>query len=55
MAKNVYMVLFFLLMIACIVGIDVLFLSNYFVARLLVNIAIVAVFAVVYFAFLKDL
>jgi hypothetical protein len=55
MAKNVYIVIFLLLMIACIVGVDALFLSHHFVARLLVNIAIVAVFALVYFVFLKDL
>jgi hypothetical protein len=55
MSKNVYMVIFFLLMIASIVGVDVLFLRNHFVARLIVNIAIVVVFAVVYFVFLKDL
>jgi hypothetical protein len=54
MSKNVYMVIYFLLMIACIVGADVLFLSKHFVARLIVNIAIVAVFAVVYFVFLKE-
>jgi hypothetical protein len=53
MSKNVSMVIFFLLMIACIVGADVLFLSKRFVARLIVNIAIVVVFAVVYFVFLK--
>ncbi len=55
MAKNVYMVIFFLLMIASIVGVDVLFLSTHFVARLVVNIAIVVVFAAVYFVFLKNL
>jgi len=55
MAKNVYMVVFFVLMIGCIVGLDVLFLSNHFAARLIVNIAIVLVFAGIYFAFLKKL
>jgi hypothetical protein len=54
MSKHVYMVIFFLLMIACIVGADVLFLREHFMARLIVNIAIVGVFAVVYFVFLKD-
>ena len=55
MAKNVYMVIYFLLMIGCIVGADVLFLSNHFAARLIVNIAIVLVFAGIYFRFLKKL
>ena len=55
MAKNVYMVVFFVLMIGCIVGADVLFLSNHFTARLIVNIAIVLAFAGIYFAFLKNL
>lgn len=54
MAKSVYMVIFFLLMIGCIVGADVLFLSHHFWARLIANIAIVAMFAVAYFAFLRD-
>ena len=55
MAKHVYMVIFFLLMIASIVGADVLFLRSHFVARLIVNIGIVVVFAAVYFAFLRNL
>ena len=55
MPKKVYMVIFFALMIGCIVGADVLFLSNHFAARLIVNIAIVVVFAGIYFAFLRRL
>jgi hypothetical protein len=55
MSKNVYMLIFFLLMIASIVGVDVLFLRTHFVARLIVNIGIVVVFACFYFVFLKDL
>ena len=55
MGKNGYMVVFFVLMIGCIVGADVVFLSHQFVARLIVNIAIVLVFAGFYFAFLKNL
>ncbi len=39
----------------CIVGADVMFLREHFVARLIVNIAIVVVFGVVYFVFVKDL
>ena len=53
MAKNAYMVLYFLLMIGIIVGADLLFLRNHFVARLIVNIAVVVVFAAVYFVFLR--
>jgi hypothetical protein len=55
MSKNVYMVIFFLLMVASIVGLDVLFLREHFVARLIVNIVIVVVFSGFYFVFLKDL
>ena len=55
MSKNVYMVIFFLVMIASIIGVDVLFLRKHFVARLIVNIGIVVLFACFYFVFLKDL
>jgi len=54
MAKDAYMVIYFLLMIVIIVGADILFLRDHFVARLIVNISIVAVFAAVYFMFLKN-
>ena len=55
MAKHAYMVIYFLLMIVIIVGADVLFLRDHFVARLMVNIAIVVVFAAVYFVLLRKL
>ncbi|MEZ5126642.1 MAG: hypothetical protein R2826_10445 [Thermoleophilia bacterium] len=55
MAKHAYAVIYFLLMVTAIVGADVLFLRNHFVARLITNIAIVAVFAVVYLVFSKRL
>jgi hypothetical protein len=55
MSKHAYMVIFFLLMVASIVGLDVLFLREHFVARLIVNIVIVVVFSGIYFVFLKDL
>jgi hypothetical protein len=55
MSKHVYMVIFFLLMVTSIVGLDFLFLREHFVARLIVNIVIVLLFAGFYFAFLKDL
>jgi hypothetical protein len=45
------MVLYFVLMICIIVGVDLLFLRHHFVARLISNIAIVAVFAAIYFIF----
>jgi len=55
MAKDAYMVIYFLLMVIIIVGADFLFLRDHFVARLIANIAIVAVFAAVYFIFLRKL
>ena len=54
MTGHVHMVVFFVLMIGCIVGADVTFLRDHFVPRLIVNISIVAVFAAVYFAFLRN-
>ena len=42
-----------LAMVAVVVGVDVLFLRHHFWPRLLVNVAIVVVFAVVYLRFLK--
>lgn len=53
MVKNIYMAIYFLVMIAIIVGADLVFLRHHFVARLMVNIAVVVVFAAVYFVFLK--
>ena len=55
LSKNMDMVIFFLLMVGTIVGLDFLFLRDHFVARLLVNIGIVVLFAAIYFIFLKDL
>lgn len=46
--------LYVLLMIALVVGVDVLFLRQHFWARLLVNIGIVAVFVSFYLGFLKN-
>ena len=45
--------LYLLVMIALIVGVDVLFFQHQLWARLLVNIGIVLVFVVVYFRFLR--
>jgi hypothetical protein len=46
-------VLYVLVMVAVVVGVDVLFLRHLFWPRLLANIGIVLVFAVVYLVFLK--
>ena len=45
--------LYVLALVAVVVGVDVLFLRHHFWARLLVNVGIVVVFAVLYLAFLK--
>ncbi len=45
--------LYVLAMIAVVVGADILFLRHNFWARLIVNVAIVLVFVVFYFRFLK--
>jgi type IV secretory pathway VirB2 component (pilin) len=53
MTKNAYMVIYFVVMVVIIVGSDLLFFRNHFEARLIANIAIVGLFAAVYFAFLS--
>ena len=55
MTKNAYMVIFFVLMVAAVVGADFLFFRGHFTARLIANVLIVAVFAAVYFLFLRRL
>jgi hypothetical protein len=55
MPKTVVLVIFLLVMIGIIVGVDVLFLQNYFWARLLSNIGIVVVFGAIYLRFLKNM
>ncbi len=47
--------LYVLVMIAVIVGVDILFFRHHFWARLLVNVGIVLVFAAFYVRFLKRL
>ncbi len=54
MPRNIYGVLFVLIMIAVIVGVDVLFFKNHFWERLIVNIGIVLVFIAFYLRFLKN-
>jgi hypothetical protein len=46
-------VLYVLLMVAIVVGVDILFFKHHFWARLLVNIGIVLVFGAFYWRFLK--
>jgi hypothetical protein len=53
-SKNLFVVLYFVVMVALIVGADLLLLRNHFWARLVVNIGIVVVFAVVYLRFFKN-
>jgi len=55
MPKNVLLVLSILVMVALIVGVDVLLLRENFWARLAVNIGIVLAFGVIYLKFLKNL
>jgi hypothetical protein len=54
MSRNVYVTLYTLAMIIVIVSVDVLFFRNQFWERLIANIGIVLIFAIVYFEFLKS-
>jgi hypothetical protein len=53
MGRQVVVVLYVLVMVAIIVGVDILFLRHQFWPRLAANVGIVAVFAACYFIFLK--
>jgi type IV secretory pathway VirB2 component (pilin) len=53
MTKQTWLLLYVLLMIIVIVGVDLLFFKDRFWARLMVNIGIVLVFAAFYLRFLK--
>jgi hypothetical protein len=53
MEKQVIVVLYGVLMIAVVVGLDLLFFRNRFWERLIVNIGIVLVFAAFYLRFLR--
>ena len=55
MGHTTAMVLSLIVMIGLIVGLDVAFLRDHFVLRLLTNIAVVAVFAALYFSVIKHL
>jgi uncharacterized membrane protein len=53
MTRNIYGVLFALIMIAVVVSVDLLFFKNHSWERLIANIGIVLVFAAFYLRFLK--
>ncbi len=53
MIRQISVLLYVAIMIAVIVGVDILFLRNWFWDRLIVNIGIVLVFTVFYWRFLK--
>jgi hypothetical protein len=52
--RNPYVVLFILVLMAVVVGVDLLFFKTRFWERLIVNIGIVLVFAAFYLRFLKN-
>ncbi len=54
MPKNTYVVLYIVVLIVVVVGVDFLFFKNRFWERLIVNIGIVLVFAAFYLRFLKN-
>jgi len=54
MTRNAAVVLYVVVLIAVIVGVDLLFFKNRFWERLIVNIGIVLVFAAFYWTFLKN-
>lgn len=54
MPRNAFVALYVLVMIVVIVGVDVLFLRHFAWSRLIVNIAIVLLFALVYFGLFKN-
>jgi hypothetical protein len=51
--RQVVTVFYLLAMVGIVVGVDVLFFRHHFWERLIVNVGIVLVFAVVYLTFLK--
>lgn len=53
MPKNAYVAISVVLMVAIIVGVDVLLFKNYFWARLMSNIGIVLIFGALYLRFLR--
>ncbi len=55
MHKNIYVVIFVVVMVAVIVSLDILFFRHHFWERLMANIGIVLVFAAFGLRFLKKL
>jgi len=53
MTRNMSVVLFVVVLVAVVVGVDILFFRDRFFERLLVNIGIVLVFIAFYLRFLK--
>jgi len=54
MTRNMSVALYVVVLIAVVVGVDILFFKNRFFERLLVNIGIVLVFTAFYLRFLKN-
>ena len=54
MPRHTSVVLYVLVLVAAIVGVDLLFFRHHFWERLIVNIGIVLVFAAFYLRFLKN-
>ncbi|HET6382433.1 MAG TPA: hypothetical protein VFJ58_03495 [Armatimonadota bacterium] len=54
MARNMSVVLYVVVLIAVVVGVDILFFRNRLWERLIVNVGIVLVFAAFYLRFLKN-
>jgi hypothetical protein len=54
MLRNATVTIYILVMIALIIGVDVLFLKDRFWLRLFVNVGIVLVFVAIYFAVLRN-
>jgi len=54
MTRNMSVVLYVVVLIIVVVGVDLLFFKNRFWERLIVNIGIVLVFAAFYLRFLKN-
>jgi uncharacterized membrane protein len=54
MTRNIYAVLFALIMIAVVISVDLLFFKNRFWERLIANIGIVLLFVAFYLRFLKN-
>ena len=54
MPRNIYVVLYILVLIVVVVSVDLLFFKNRFWERLIVNIGIVLVFAAFYLRFLNN-